>query len=76
MALAVLGLIVGSALLIACVIIVADRLARSRRLPVSGGNARGATVDTSWMPATYGTDGGSDCGGADGGAGCDGGGGD
>lgn len=74
MALAVLGLIAGSAILIACVSILVRRLARGQRISRPAGEPCGATADGGWLPAPYAGDGASDCSGADGG-GCDGGGG-
>lgn len=73
MALAVLGLIAGSTILIACGVILVRRLARAQRSPRLVGEPCGVTPDGGWLPATAG-DGASDCSGGDGG-GCDGGGG-
>lgn len=74
MALAVLGLIAGSAILIACVAILVRRLARAQRSARAVGEPCGATADGGWLPPTYAGDGAGDCSGVDGG-GCDGGGG-
>ena len=70
MALAMLGLVVGSALLLACILILLDRSTRPRRASAAHGHGTG---DSGWIPST-GDAGTADCS-ADGGGGCDGGGG-
>ena len=70
MALAMLGLVVGSALLLVCILILLDRATRPRRASAhcpAGG-------DSGWIPSMAGDTGTADCS-ADGGGGCDGGGG-
>ena len=64
MPLMVLGLIVATALLILAVTLVSPHRQRKRR--AADGDCSG---DTSWMVASFGDGGGSDCGSGDGGGG-------
>lgn len=70
MALAILGLVAGSAVLIACIVVLGHRLGRGRRVLRPPGQPCGITVDGGWVPASGADDCGGD-GGGDGGGGGD-----
>jgi len=76
MALAMLGLVLGSALLLACILILLDRATRPRRASASHGHAQGSSGDSGWMHSMASDAGSADCGGGDVGGGDGGGGGD
>lgn len=73
MALAMLGLVVGSALLLACILILLDRATRPRRASAAHCHASG---DSGWVPSTTSDTGTAACSADGGGCGDGGGGGD